>query len=94
MARVKVPAALRRFVSMHPEVEAVGQRIGAGTYDLLLIDVHGNWTRTVVPSEEAARFVCDRLGVRMHEGWEDPRMARRMNALDAWNTPGATRRAL
>ena len=95
MSKLKVSPELRKFVQMHDEVEAVGQRIGEGMYDLLLIDVAGNWERTVLPSEEAARWMAEQLDVRFHEGWEeDPRLARRMNALDAWNTPGAKRRAL
>ena len=95
MAKVKASHELRKFVEMRPEVEAVGQRIGHGMYDLVLIDVDGSWERTVVPSEEAARHLCEQLQVRFNEGWEDdPRLARRMNALDAWNTPDAKRRAL
>ena len=95
MSKLKVSPELRKFTQMHPEVEAVGQRIGEGMYDLILIDVNGEWERAVLASEEAARWMAERLDVRFHEGWEeDPRLARRMNALDAWDTPGAKRRAL
>jgi hypothetical protein len=30
----------------------------------------------------------------MHRGWDEPRMARRVNARDHWNRPGGQRRAL
>jgi hypothetical protein len=33
------------------------------------------------------------LGIRMHRGWDDPRMTRRMNARDHWNSPDGQRRA-
>jgi hypothetical protein len=82
------------FAKLHPEVEAVLQRVGRRTWDLLLIDVGGDWVRDVVESPEEAEAVCSRLGVRMHRGWDDPRMARRMNARDVWSTPGGRRRAL
>ena len=91
----KAPTALRKFVMLHPEVEAVLQRCGLATWDLVLVDVDGNWTRGVFPSDTVAEAVCADLGIRMHRGWEeDPRMARRMNARDHWNTPGGQRRAL
>jgi hypothetical protein len=32
--------------------------------------------------------------VRSQRGWDDPRMARRMNARDHWSTPDGQRRAL
>ena len=37
---------------------------------------------------------CRELGIRLHHGWDDPRMARRMQARDHWNTPEGQRRAL
>lgn len=82
------------FAKLHPEVEAVLQHVGRRTWDLVLIDVEGDWVRDVVGSPEEAEAVCAWLDVRMHRGWDDPRMERRMNARDAWNTPGGRRRAL
>ena len=94
MSASAVPQSLRKFASIQPEVEAVLQRIGDGTWDLVAIDVDGNWTRWVFPSDAVARSACTTLGIPVHDGWEEPRMARRMNGLDAWATPGAKRRAL
>ena len=89
-----MPNDLRRFAILRPEVEAVLQRCGRDTFDLLLVDVQGNWTRGVFPSKEFAETVARDLGVPFHEGWDDPRMARRMNRRDHWNSPGGQRRAL
>ncbi len=91
---VRVAGHLYGFAKLHPEVEGVLQHVGRRTWDLLLIDVEGDWVRDVLPSPEEAEEVCRRLGVRLNRGWEDPRMARRMNARDAWATPGGRRRAL
>lgn len=85
----------RAFVAQHDEVECVVQRIGHGMIETVMIDVGGAWRPEVFPSIEIAEAACQELGVRFHHGWEDdPRMARRMASLDAWSTPGATRRAL
>jgi hypothetical protein len=93
MAR-RAPSELREFAKLHPEVEAVVQHVGRATWDLLLVDVHGSWVREEFETESEALAVCDELGIRMHRGWEDPRIARRMNARDHWNAPGGQRRAL
>ena len=69
-------------------------RIGVDTWDCVLIDPDGNWTRDVFPSKEIAAAVCADLEVPVHEGWEDPRMARRMSRRDHWGEPGGQRRAL
>jgi hypothetical protein len=90
----RAPNALRDFAKMHPEIEAVLQHVGLRTWDLVLIDLEGNWVRDEFESEDAAEAVCRELGVRMHRGWDEPRMARRMNARDHWNRPGGQRRAL
>jgi hypothetical protein len=74
-------------------VEAVLQRCGLDTYDLVLIDVDGNWTRGVFPSEEIAGAVAGDLGVPLNHGWND-RMAKRMNRRDHWNVPRGQRRGL
>jgi len=87
------PAELRRFVQLMPDVEAVLQRCGRDTYDLLLIDLNGNWTRWVFQAEEMAAWVAEDLGVKLHRGWDD-RMTRRMNKRDHWNEAGGQRRAL
>jgi hypothetical protein len=85
---------LRRFASLQPEVEAVLQHVGLRTWDLVLVDVDGNWIREVVPSPEHAEAACRQLGVRLNRGWDDPRLLRRMNRRDHWGRPGGQRRAL
>jgi hypothetical protein len=95
MARLRTPSELSTFVRLRYDVEAVLQRCGRETYDLLLIDVDGNWTRWVFTSEEAAEAVAGDLGVPLHHGWEeDDRMAKRMNKRDHWNVPGGQRLGL
>ena len=81
-------------MKLRPEVEAVIQHVGRETWDVLLVDVTGLWTREEYPSEDDARDACRRLGIRSHEGWDDPRMARRMNLRDHWGTADGQRRAL
>lgn len=77
------------------DVEAVIQRIGLNTFDCILVDFQGNWTRAVFPSKEAAEEACRELGIRYHDGWEaEPRLAKRMNRRDHWGDPGGQRRAL
>ncbi len=90
---VRTPAELRKFVWIHPDVEAVLQRCGVDTYDLVLIDLDGNWTRWVFTSEELAMTVANRLEIPVHREW-DERMVKRMNNRDHWNEPGGQRRAL
>ncbi|MFL5766308.1 MAG: hypothetical protein ACJ758_00500 [Actinomycetota bacterium] len=94
MRRGWAPARLWKFAILHPEVEGVLQRCGRDTVDVLLVDVDGNWERAVVSSEEEARLMERDLGVQLHDGWDDPRLARRMNARDDWIAPEGTRRAL
>jgi hypothetical protein len=77
---------------LHPQAEGVLQRCGRETVDLLLVDVDGDWRRTVVASEEDARLMGRDLGVRLHEGWDEPRLTRRMNARDHCSAPGGPRR--
>jgi hypothetical protein len=91
---LKVPADFREFAVLHEDVEAVIQRCGLNTVDCVLIDVDGNWTRGVFPSKEVAEEACRGLQVRVHEDWEDSRLARRMNRRDHWGEPGGQRRAL
>jgi hypothetical protein len=91
---MSLPVDFRRFAGSREGVEAVIQRLGAAAYDVILVDAAGNWTRAVVESEEAALRACEDLGVTAHMGWEGHALGQRMNDLDAWSTPGATRRAL
>jgi hypothetical protein len=94
MAGVKVSYHLAEFVKLHPQVEGVIQHVGVATWDLLLVDVTGLWDREELPTKEAAEDVCRALRIPAHLGWDDPRLARRMNARDHWNTLGGQRRAL
>ena len=87
------PSELRTFATLRRGVEAVLQRCGLDSFDLLLIDVEGNWTRWVFPSQESAVQAAADLEVPLHHGWDD-RMARRMNKRDHWNEPGGQRRGL
>jgi hypothetical protein len=91
---VKIPSEARRFATLRPDVEAVLQRCGLDTYDLVLIDVDGNWTRAVFPSEGEAEAAAGLLSVPIHQGWDDERLAKRMNRRDHWNEPGGQKRAL
>jgi hypothetical protein len=92
--KLKVPPDLRQFVKVQPEVEAVCQRIGRDTWDLLFIDVDGLWTRGVFQSKEECQAVAEHLDVPFHDGWDDDRMVKRMNRRDHWNEPGGQQRAL
>jgi hypothetical protein len=51
------------------------------------------WVREEFPTEEIARGVAASLGLRVNEGWSDPRMSRRMQMRDHWATPDGQRRA-
>jgi hypothetical protein len=90
----RIPGRLYDFAKLRPETEAVLQHVGRETWDLVLIDVEGTWVRGEFPTPEAAEDACRQLGVRMHRAWDDPRLARRMNAKDHWNTADGQRRAL
>ena len=93
MSGASVPWSLRTFTSLHPEVEGVVQHVGLATWDLLLIDVTGLWVREEFPSRAAAEAACLALGIRAHDGWDEPRLARRMNGRDHWGTRDGQRRA-
>jgi hypothetical protein len=94
VGRLRIDPSLREFVKLRPQVEAVLQHVGLETWDLVLVDVTGLWVRDVYPSEEEARRAADRLGIRVHAGWDDPRITRRVQARDQWATPDGQRRAL
>ena len=91
---VKLPSDFRDFARLHEDVEAVIQRCGVNTWDCVLVDVEGAWTRAVFITKEAAEAACRDLEIRTHEGWDDPRMARRMSRYDGWARPDGQRRAL
>jgi hypothetical protein len=93
MAGARVPWSLREFASLRPEVEGVVQHVGTATWDLLLVDVTGLWVREEFPSADAARAACRAMGIPAHDGWDEPRLARRMQGRDHWNTPDGQRRA-
>jgi hypothetical protein len=90
----RAPSRLREFVKLRTDVEAVLQQVSAEVWDLVLIAVDGTWVREEFASTEDAEAVCRDLDVRLHPDWDDPRMARRMNRRDHWNTPGGQKRAL
>lgn len=87
------PSELRNFAVLRRDVEAVLQRCGIDTYDLVLVDLEGNWTRWVFASEEAAVEAADALDIPIHRGW-DERMNRRMNLRDHWDDREGQRRGL
>ena len=87
-------AELRRFAEGRTGLDAVIQRIGLDTWDLLVIDGEGNWTRDVLASEEECKAAAEALGATVHEGWDDEALAKRMSRRDHWNEPGGKRRAL
>ena len=90
----RAPIDLRDFVKLRPEVEGVVQHLGLRTWDLVLVDATGLWVREEFESREAAETACRELAIRMHEGWGDVRVVRRMGARDHWTSPDGQRRAL
>jgi hypothetical protein len=90
----RVPYHLREFVKLHPQVEGVIQHVGRETWDLLVVDVEGLWDRDEFPSAEAARSAAAALRIPAHDGWTDPRIARRLTGRDQWNSSDGQRRAL
>ena len=93
MPKARAPNGLRDFVKLRPDVEAVLQHVGLRTWDLVLVDATGLWVRDEFESEEQAEAACRELGIRVHRGWSDPRLVRRMGARDHWNTADGQRRA-
>lgn len=91
---VKVRPEFRHFAMVADDPEALIQRIGRDTWDCVLIDVSGTWVREVFPSQEAAEEACRELGLRYRVGWEDQRLAQRMNRRDHWVEPGGQHRAI
>lgn len=75
-------------------MDAIVQRIGRDTWDLVLVDQQGSWQRAVLSSKEACEAIAKELGVQPHDGWDDESIAKRMNRRDHWNEPGGQKRAL
>ena len=94
MSGGRVPNHLAEFVKLHPQVEGVIQHVGLQTWDLLLVDVTGLWARDEFPTEGAAQAACRALRIPLTRAGTTPRLARRMNARDHWNSPDGQRRAL
>jgi hypothetical protein len=90
----KIPEDVRKFMASRSGVDAVVQRIGLDTWDLLLIDAGGDWTRMVTTTKEAAESAAKELGGTLHDGWDADDLAKRMNRHDDWSSPGGHRRAV
>lgn len=56
------------FLKSREGVEAAVMRIGLHTTQVILVAADGEWLRYVVPSLEAAKVVCERLGLEFQEG--------------------------
>jgi hypothetical protein len=83
----------RRFAASRGGVDAVIQRIGRDTWDLILIAADGAWDRWVCGSDAEARGAAEAAGASVHEGWTDE-LSQRLTRRDEWRAPGGTRRAL
>ena len=94
MVSESIPRDVREFVAGRDGVEGVVQHVGRETWDLVLIDPDGNWTRVVTTSKEAGEAIAAELGVPAHDGWDTDELAKRMNRRDHWNEPGGQRRAV
>jgi len=88
-----VPKDLRRFLEGRSDVEAVLQRVGHATYDVVFVDAAGEWTHWVVESEEAAASLAEAAGAPLHTEWTDT-LSRRVNDGNPWTDPKGQRRAL
>ena len=84
---------IRRFAKGRAGIEAVVQRIGHETWDLVVVDGDGAWDRWVFDSQAGARAAAEAAGASAHDGWTDE-LAQRVTHRDEWRTPGGTRRAL
>jgi hypothetical protein len=90
----RIPEDVRRFTTGRSGVDGVVQRIGEGTWDLLLIDADGDWTRMVTTSKESAEAAAKVLGATVHDGWDSDDLAHRMNRHDDWSPAGGRHRAV
>jgi len=59
------------FAQSRPGTEAVTQRIGAHSAQVILVAPSGEWLREVVGSLEEALTLCERLGLAHHDTWPD-----------------------
>jgi len=87
-----VPRDLQRFLDGREGVEAVLQRTGHATYDVVFVDGAGEWTHWVVASPDAARALAEAASVTLHDGWSEE-LSRRMSEHDPWADPHGLRRA-
>ncbi len=76
------------------DVDAILQRCGVDTYDLVLVAPDGEWTRAVFTSKEAAEEAARTLGAFLHDGWDEETLAKRFSHDDPWNTKKGRRRAV
>jgi hypothetical protein len=88
-----VPKDLRRFLDGRSDVEAVVQRAGHKTYDMVFVDGAGEWTHWVVESNDAAAALAEAAGVPLHDEWTDT-LSRRVNDSNPWANPNGQHRAL
>ena len=88
-----VPKDLGRFLEGRADVEAVLQRVGHRTFDVVFVDAAGDWTHWVVESEEAAAELAQSAGVPLRHEWTDA-LSRRVNDRDPWSDPKGQHRAL
>jgi hypothetical protein len=88
-----VPKGLRRFLDGRSDVEAVVQRVGRDTYDVVFVDGAGEWTHWVVASEDAAAALTETARVPLHHEWTDA-LSRRVNDGDPWADAKGQHRAL
>jgi hypothetical protein len=88
-----VPKDLRRFLEGRRDVEAVVQRVGHETFDVVFVDGAGEWTHWVVESSDAAASLAEAAGVPLHDDWTDA-LSRRVNDSDPWKDPKGQHRAL
>jgi hypothetical protein len=89
-----IPHALRDLAEADPEIEALIQRSGDATWDLIAVGSSGDWQRGVFLTREAAADAAGELGFKLVESWEDGEIAKRVNSLDAWSSPIGKRRAV
>lgn len=88
-----VPKDLARFLEGRTDVEAVLQRVGHRTFDVVFVDGAGDWTHWVVESEEVATDLAQAAGVPLNTEWTDA-LSRRVNDHDPWSDPRGQRRGL
>ena len=75
------------FINRKQDVEGAIMHIGGHTAQVVLVASDGEWLRYVVPSMEAAKTVCERLGIPSHEGYPDhlrQRMAAYKRTPEDW----------